>query len=55
MDEGYCGACQRLEPLDGKGFIAQHLVSYAEFGKWHRVTCKGTGELPGEVPEDGES
>lgn len=51
MNEGYCEACTRLEPLNDDGKLADHTVWYTEFGKWHQVTCRGAGLEPSE-PED---
>lgn len=50
--EGFCPACERLEPIADNGLIAEHRVWYTEFGKWHQVTCRGTGVEPGELPKE---
>lgn len=51
-DEGYCSHCNRLELLTDEGFIIQHTRSDVEYGKWHLMTCKGSGTKPGEQPEE---
>lgn len=51
MNEGYCEACTRIVVLNVEGGLAQHTVWHSEFGRWHQVTCKGTGLEPTEQPE----
>jgi hypothetical protein len=51
-DEGYCGACGRLEPLDQDGLLGEHTTNFVEYGAWHLVTCRGTGTPPSPIPEE---
>lgn len=51
MMEGFCGACERLEPLNRDGTVAPHTKWHAEFGRWHQVTCRGSGLDPTEPEE----